>query len=59
MGLFESRDTRLARERVAIQMGRNSVKDYVDNCRSVSQRYVGMAKKALRLAACARWEPIQ
>jgi len=49
MALFESRDARIARERVAIQMGRNSVKDYVDNCRKVSQRYVGMAKKALQL----------
>lgn len=49
MRLFESKDAQVARERVAIQMGRNSIKEYVDNCRSVSQRYVGMAKKALRL----------
>ncbi len=49
MALFESKDARLARERVAVQMGRNSVKEYVNNCRSVSQRYVTMAKKALRL----------
>ena len=49
MALFESKDARVARERVAIQMGRNSVKEYVDNCKSVSQRYLGMAKKALKL----------
>ena len=49
MALFESKEARLARERVAVQMGRNSVKEYVNNCRSVSQRYVTMAKKALRL----------
>lgn len=35
MALFESKDTRVARKRVAIQMGRNSVKEYVDNCKSV------------------------
>jgi hypothetical protein len=29
--LFESKDARLARERVAIQMGRNAVKEYVGN----------------------------
>lgn len=49
MALFESKDARVARERVAIQMGRNSVKEYVDNCKSVSQRYLAMAKKALKL----------
>jgi hypothetical protein len=46
---FETKDAHLARERVAIQMGRNSVKEYVGNCRSVGQRYLVMAKKALRL----------
>ena len=49
MALFESKEARLAREKVAIQLGRNAVKEYVGNCRSVSQRYVTMAKKALRL----------
>lgn len=49
MALFESKDARVARERVAIQMGRTSVKEYVDNCKSVSQRYLEMAKKALKL----------
>jgi hypothetical protein len=53
MPLFEPKESKLARQRaethVAIQTGRNSVNEYINNCNSVSKKYLGMAKKGLRL----------
>lgn len=49
MGLFTSKSEREAREKVAIQMGRNNVVRYVTQCRSHGQRYLEMARKALAL----------
>ena len=49
MRLFESRSEREAREKIAIQMGRKTIRDYLRNCHSTNLKYRDMAKKALAL----------
>ena len=49
MKLFESKAERDAREKVAMNMGRKKIRDYLARCRSSSSKYREMAKKALEL----------